>query len=71
MCHNDVIFQALTVMVISIIIVCNITLCNRLTAPYLFPDSSTLNMEAICLFETSVNIQRTTRRYVSEDTMFI
>jgi hypothetical protein len=69
MYHNDVIFRALTAMDISSIIVWNITLCNRLTTPCLFPDSSTLNMEAICRFETSVpvNIQRATRLYVSED----
>jgi hypothetical protein len=29
--------------------------------------SSTLKMEAICSFETSVGFQRTTRRYIPED----
>jgi hypothetical protein len=28
---------------------------------------STLKMEATCFFETSVDLQRTTRRYISED----
>jgi hypothetical protein len=29
--------------------------------------ASTLNMEAICSSETSVDFQRTTRRYIPED----
>jgi hypothetical protein len=31
------------------------------------PNSSTLKMEAICSFETSVETQRTTRRHIPED----
>jgi hypothetical protein len=31
------------------------------------PISSTLKMEAICSFETSVETQRTTRRHIPED----
>jgi hypothetical protein len=33
--------------------------------------SSTMKMEAICSFETSVDFQRTTRRYIPEDTILL
>jgi hypothetical protein len=37
------------------------------TKSTIFWDSSTLKMEVTCSFETSVDFQRTTRRYIPED----
>jgi hypothetical protein len=41
--------------------------CYLLHAGFLLGLSSTLKMEATCLFEMSIDFQRTTRRYITED----
>jgi hypothetical protein len=45
----------------------NNSACHLLACWFAEPISSTLKMEAICSFETSVETQRTTRRHIPED----